>query len=503
MDPRKTAGSTRGGHEDKTPPKSDPSGFGVFGLSPELLHAAEAMGWTTPTPVQLEAIPPAMSGYDLIALAQTGTGKTGAYLLPVLNALRTMPKAKPLNTNCVILAPTRELVQQIDVQVKALTEAMDLRSMTIFGGVSDRPQISQLMSGVEVVSATPGRLLDLIGQRMMHFESLTHCVLDEADRMFDMGFINDLRKILNRMPSRRQTLLFSATMPPEIQRLTREFLFDPQEVRLSVALPPPELSHEVWELHSDDKNKALLSLLDEDHESVLVFTRTKHRADRVSRQLSRSGEDVAVLHGDRSQRQRDTALARFKAGEARVLVATDVASRGLDITGIGLVINYDPPLDPEDYVHRVGRTARAKRKGLAVTLMIDDEIKYIRRIEKLLKQKVTRRGVAVAEEQAQDDSYIDEPPRSKRRDRDDRTGDQSQRKPRRRHRPGSGSKQGSVSSTSGKTQSADSGNRDSRRSPEKGEEQPKSTRSRSRRSRGGRGRSKGSSRSRDSSERRG
>jgi superfamily II DNA/RNA helicase len=218
MDPRKTAGHIYGGQELKKSPKSEPTGFAVFELRPELLRAAEKLGWTTLTPVQQKAIPPALAGHDLIALAQTGTGKTGAYLLPLLEAISAMPRAKPLTPYCVILAPTRELVQQIDTQVKALSQGLNVRSMTIFGGVSDRPQISQLMTGVELVTATPGRLLDLIGQRMVNFTQVAHCVLDEADRMFDMGFIQDLKRILNRMPTRRQTLLYSATMPQEIQR---------------------------------------------------------------------------------------------------------------------------------------------------------------------------------------------------------------------------------------------------------------------------------------------
>jgi ATP-dependent RNA helicase RhlE len=391
MDPRITVGHARGGHELKKPQKSEPSGFAVFGLRPELLRTVEKLGWTLPSPVQHEAIPHAMAGHDLIGIAQTGTGKTGAYVLPLLQALSSRPKAKALHPYCVILAPTRELVQQIDSQVKLLSQGLGVRSMTIFGGVSDRPQISQLLAGVELITATPGRLLDLIGQGMVHFEQISHCVLDEADRMFDMGFIQDLKRILNRMPVRRQTLLFSATMPPEIQRLTAEFLYQPREVRLGAEAPPPELSHEVWEINSVQKNAALDALLAEDYDCVLIFTRTKHRADTVARRLGRNGESVALLHGNRSQNQRDQALARFKQGQARVLVATDVASRGLDIVGIGLVVNYDAPRDPDDYVHRVGRTARAKRPGRAITLLAQDEFQYIRKVEQMLKQRIARR----------------------------------------------------------------------------------------------------------------
>lgn len=391
MDSRTNPSHTPGGHEQKKLPKSEPSGFAAFGLRPELLRAVEKLGWTMPTPIQHEAIPHVLAGHDLIGLAQTGTGKTGAFVLPLLAAISQQPPAQPLHPYCVILAPTRELVQQIDAEIKALGQGLRVRSMTIFGGVSDRPQISLLSAGVEIVIATPGRLLDLIGQRWVHFEKVTHCVLDEADRMFDMGFILDLRRILNRMPSRKQTLLFSATMPPEIQRLTQEFLFQPREVRMGAVKPPAELTHEVWELEATQKNAALDVLLGEDYDSVLIFTRTKHRADSVARRLSRNGETVAVLHSNRSQNQRDQALASFKQGQVRVLVATDVASRGLDVVGIGLVINYDPPHDPGDYVHRVGRTARAKRPGCAITLLAQDEFQYIRRIEQLLKQRIPRR----------------------------------------------------------------------------------------------------------------
>lgn len=391
MDPRTNPSHTPGGHEQKKPPKSEPSGFAAFGLRPELLQAVDRLGWTLPTPIQHEAIPHALAGHDLIGLAQTGTGKTGAFVLPLLAALSTLPQAQPLHPYCIILAPTRELVQQIDTEIKALGRDLKLRSMTIFGGVSDRPQISLLSAGVEIITATPGRLLDLIGQRWVHFEKVTHCVLDEADRMFDMGFILDLKRIMNRMPVRKQTMLFSATMPPEIQHLAQEFLYQPREVRMGTATPPPELSHEVWELDATQKNDALDALLREDFDSVLVFTRTKHRADSVARRLSRGGETVAVLHSNRSQNQRDQALASFKQGQVRVLVATDVASRGLDVIGIGLVVNFDPPHDPGDYVHRVGRTARAKRPGRAVTLLAQDELQYVRKIEQLLKQRLPRR----------------------------------------------------------------------------------------------------------------
>jgi ATP-dependent RNA helicase RhlE len=391
MDSRKNPSHLRGGTEFKKPPKSEPTGFAVFGLQPALLRAVEKLGWTTPSPVQLGAIPLALAGHDLIGLAQTGTGKTGAFVLPILDALGQRPPAKPLRPYCVIIVPTRELAQQIDTQIVALGGGQRVRSAKIFGGVSERPQIGQLSAGVEIISATPGRLLDLLGQGHINFEHITHCVLDEADRMFDMGFIVSLRRILRYLPARRQTLLFSATMPPEVRSLTQEFLAKPREVRIGATAPPPELSHEAWELDATQKPAALDSLLSEDYDCVLVFTRTKHRADSVARRLARNGETVAVLHSNRSQNQRDLAMARFKQGDARVLVATDVASRGLDIAGIGLVVNYDAPMVPDDYVHRVGRTARAKRQGHAVSLVAKDELKYITRVEQLLKQRIARR----------------------------------------------------------------------------------------------------------------
>ncbi len=400
MDLRKNPGHVRGGHEFKKPPKSEPTGFAALGLPPALLNAVDKLGWLAPSPVQLGAIPIALAGHDLIGLAQTGTGKTGAFVLPILDALSKLPPAQPRCPYCVIIVPTRELAQQIDEQISALGAGLRLRSVKVFGGVSERPQIAQLNAGVEILVATPGRLLDLMGQGYINYRQVTHCVLDEADRMFDMGFIVSLRRILRELPQQRQTLLFSATMPPEVHNLTREFLQQPREVRIGQTAPPAELSHEAWELEAAQKPAALESLLSEDYDCVLVFTRTKHRADSVARRLARGGESVAVLHGNRSQNQRDQALARFKQGEARVLVATDVASRGLDIAGIGLVVNYDAPVVPDDYVHRVGRTARAKRHGHAVSLVAQDELKYISQVERLLNARIARREQALPLAQA-------------------------------------------------------------------------------------------------------
>ncbi len=381
---------TRGGHEDKKPPQQH-SVFAELNLRPELLRGISKLGWSTPSQIQQEVIPLVTAGHDVLGIAQTGTGKTGAFALPLLQMLADRPPAAPLKPYAVILAPTRELVQQIEQQFIELGREMKIRTVAIFGGVSDRPQVSALNAGVEVVVAAPGRLLDLMGQGWVDFTQVAFCVLDEADRMLDMGFIRDIRRILNRMPSRKQMLLLSATLPNEIKELVHEFLYQPREVHIGVSGPPKELSHKILEVMADDKLDALQQVIRGPYESILIFTRTKHGADKLSRKLAReAGESLAVLHADRSQAQRDTALARFRSGHARTLVATDVASRGIDVVGIELVVNYDVPRDPEDYVHRVGRTARAKRPGLAVTLCTPEEIKYLRKVEQLIGHRIER-----------------------------------------------------------------------------------------------------------------
>jgi ATP-dependent RNA helicase RhlE len=385
----------RGPHTtDKTAPL-EPSGFATLGLDPRLLRNVERQGWPLPTPIQAEVIPRAIAGHDVLGIAQTGTGKTAAFALPVLQRLLDRPKAKPLHPYAVVLAPTRELVQQIQATFTLLAAGTPIKVASVFGGVADRPQISALNSGVEVVIAAPGRLMDLMGRGWVNFTAIEFCILDEADRMLDMGFIMDIRKILNRMPSRKQMLLLSATLAPEIKKLSAEFLYHPQEVTIGATGPPAELRHELWEVAADDKPTAMDKLLAEPHDSILVFTRTRHGADKLARRLLRDGlGPVGLLHADRSQSQRDKALAQFRSGEVRTLVATDVASRGLDVTGIELVINYDVPRDAEDYVHRVGRTARAKRPGIAVTLVTPEENKYIKKIEQLVGKTIDRQRIS-------------------------------------------------------------------------------------------------------------
>ena len=371
----------------------DAGRFEILGLCQPVLDAIARQGWPEPTPIQREAIPVVLSGQDLFGVAQTGTGKTAAFALPILHQLSQQPPAEPLKPYCVVLAPTRELVQQIADQFELLARDLSLRILIAHGGTSDRPQTSALAAGVEIIVGAPGRVFDLMKQGYLQYAALRYCVLDEADRMFDMGFIDEIRNILNRMPARRQTLMFSATLPQAVKKLAADYLFYPEEIRIGTTGPPKELNHEAWPVRSDrDKEQALRELLDQEHECVLVFCRTKLGASQLARMLSRWGEKVASIHGDRMQSERERALESFREGRVRVLVGTDVASRGLDIEGIDLVLNYDTPRDPEDYVHRVGRTARAKRSGIAVTFVLPDEARALKRIEQFIKASVPRRG---------------------------------------------------------------------------------------------------------------
>ncbi|MCB1218014.1 DEAD/DEAH box helicase [bacterium] len=367
--------------------------FAELKLRPELLANITRLGWTRPSPVQEKVIPVALSGQDLYGIAQTGTGKTGAFALPILQALIDREPARPLKPQAVILAPTRELVQQITEQVQALAELTNVRAVAVYGGVSDGPQISALNEGREVVVAAPGRLLDLMQHGWMQFDDLTHVVLDEADRMFDMGFILDLSTILNRMPARRQTLMMTATLTPAIKKLTTDFMFYPEEIRIGRTKPPSRLKHNLLEVSNEQKDRALAEVLDErDWQSVIIFCRTKKRTDDLARSLARDNRKVASLHADRIQSERQEALNRFKEGKLRILVATDVASRGLDIDSVELVVNFDVPTDPEDYVHRVGRTARAGESGLALTLADRSESRGVQRIERFIGERILRFG---------------------------------------------------------------------------------------------------------------
>ncbi len=366
--------------------------FDQLGLSPELLQAIADKGYDSPSPIQAEAIPAVLSGRDVMAAAQTGTGKTAGFTLPLLQLLSTGPREKHPRPRALILTPTRELAAQVGESVETYGKHLPLTSTVVFGGVKINPQISRLGRGVDILVATPGRLLDLYGQGAVKFDHLEVLVLDEADRMLDMGFIHDIRKILALLPPKRQNLLFSATFAPEIRKLTNQLLDNPIEVEVA---PPNTTAERVEQfLHPVDKKRkgALLKHLVQENDwfQVLVFTRTKHGANRLAQQLEKSGIEAAAIHGNKSQNARTRALAGFKAGKLRVLVATDIAARGLDIDQLPQVVNFDLPNVAEDYVHRIGRTGRAGASGRAYSLVSADEIKQLNGIEQLIGRHLER-----------------------------------------------------------------------------------------------------------------
>lgn len=363
--------------------------FDQLGLDPVLVRAVYAMGYEVPTPIQREAIPAVLAGRDVIGTAQTGSGKTAAFLLPILQRLSKLPTGK---THSLILSPTRELAAQTEAALRSLAKGTRVRGHAVYGGVGMGPQEHALRAGVDVIVATPGRLLDHMGRHHADFRGIQVLVLDEADRMLDMGFLPDVRRIVAALPRDRQTLLFSATMPLEIEQLSRSIMRNP--VRISVSpphRPPSKIRHEVYPVPQHLKTNLLVQVLGrEDMMSVLVFVRTKRRADRVARQVGQAGFPVARIHGDRSQSQRETALEGFRSGRHQVLVATDVAARGLDVEAISHVINYDVPADPTDYVHRVGRTARAEAEGEAITFVTPEDEVDLRAIERALGKSIPR-----------------------------------------------------------------------------------------------------------------
>jgi ATP-dependent RNA helicase RhlE len=364
--------------------------FTSFDLHPDLLRAVDALGYTIPTPIQKDAIPPAVAGRDVLACAMTGSGKTAAFLLPILQRLLSRPAAGA--TRALVLAPTRELAAQIDEHRQALGRFTRLGGAAVVGGVSMGPQESALRRGVDVLVATPGRLLDHLERGTGRLGRIETLVLDEADRMLDMGFLPDIRRILKYVPIARQTLLFSATMPPAIVALARELLCRP--VTLDVerpSAPAAGVSHAAYPVASELKLPLLVALLRQPGvRNALVFTRTKHRANRLADGLARRGVSADRIHGNRSQAQRTQALAAFKAGHCRVLVATDIAARGIDVTGLSHVVNFDVPPAPEDYIHRVGRTARAEMVGDALTLVSPAEEADLRSIERAVGTHIPR-----------------------------------------------------------------------------------------------------------------
>jgi ATP-dependent RNA helicase RhlE len=367
--------------------------FQVLGLDAKILRAVSEAGYTEPTPIQSAAIPPIIAGGDLIGIAQTGTGKTAAFTLPILTKLAALPPGARRGTKVLVIAPTRELVVQIEENIKAYAKHLPLTVATVFGGVGEQPQIRALRSGTDVVVACPGRLLDLMGQRAADFSQLKFLVLDEADRMLDMGFLPSIRRIVQALPKVRQTLMFSATLSKEIESLTHEFQRAPKIVQIGRRANPAEtVTQFVYEVPKHLKTSLLLHLLqDPQMDMVLVFSRMKHAADRLARQLEQKGVRCATLHSNRSQNQRLKALKDFKSGALRVLVATDIAARGIDVDGISHVVNYDFPMHVEDYIHRIGRTGRANQIGDAISFVTNEDHGELRALERFIGRGIVRK----------------------------------------------------------------------------------------------------------------
>jgi ATP-dependent RNA helicase RhlE len=364
--------------------------FQNLGLSDDVVHGVQSMRFMDPTPIQLQAFPLILGGRDLIGASQTGTGKTAAFMLPLLSILKEHKAGSP---RILILEPTRELAAQVDVASRDYSRFGNLRTTVVYGGVGYGGQLEQLKRGTDVLVATPGRLLDFMEQGVISLDTIEHLVLDEADRMLDMGFMPDVRRIIEKCPKTRQTLLFSATMPPEIAKLTEWALRDPEKIEIGGRRSPAEtVTHALYPVAVSQKFDLLLEILERTHyQSVLIFTRTKMNADRIAARLESAGHTVAVMHSDRLQGERTQALEDFRTGKREVMVATDIASRGIDISTITHVINYDVPQHPDDYVHRIGRTGRAKTEGDAFTLMTAEEAPDVTAIERFIGQEIPRK----------------------------------------------------------------------------------------------------------------
>ncbi len=361
--------------------------FQNLGLSAPVLRGVQAMGYTVPTPVQIRAIPAILQGKDLIASAQTGTGKTAAFALPALTLLQQHGTCR-----CLVLEPTRELAAQVETAFRDYSRFTDLRVALLHGGVGYGNQLKELRHGTDIVVATPGRLEDHLKQRTLHLNDINLLILDEVDRMLDIGFLPAVKKIVSRCPSARQTLFFSATLPPQIVELANWALHDPIKIEIGVNRSvASSVTHALYPVSQLQKHDLLRALLEKtDFDSVLIFSRTKHGADRIATRLKAENHSVAVLHANRSQNQRMEALSGFKSGKYEVMVATDIASRGIDIAGVTHVINYDVPEHPEDYVHRIGRTGRAQSVGDAFTLVTREEERHVHAIEYFIGRKIER-----------------------------------------------------------------------------------------------------------------
>ncbi len=379
--------------------------FDELGLAQPILRAVATEGYTLPTPIQLQAIPHVVAGRDLLGCAQTGTGKTAAFALPILHRLSATPPQGRRKIRVLVLSPTRELAAQIGESFRSYGRHTGLRHTVVYGGVGQQPQVRALQSGVDILVATPGRLCDLMNQGFIDLSAVEIFVLDEADRMLDMGFLPDLRRVIAKLPGKRQTLFFSATMPAEIERLANAILRDPIRIRIAPVKETSELvAHSVYMVPKDQKPDLLENYLtNEAITRVIVFTRTKHGADRVTRRLNKAGIQAEAMHGDKSQAARQRTLANFKSNRTAVLVATDVAARGIDVDNVSHVLNYDLPQEPETYLHRTGRTGRAGATGIAVSFCEHGERAQLRAIEKLIRQQlevVRAQGLARVQEES-------------------------------------------------------------------------------------------------------
>ncbi len=449
--------------------------FKELNLEESLLRALQEEGYESPTPIQAQSIPHSLKGRDLLACAQTGTGKTAAFALPILQTLHgehlSRQKERPIKA--LILTPTRELAIQIEESFKAYGRHMRLRKLVIFGGVGQNPQVESLRRGVDILVATPGRLLDLMNQGFVSLKDVEIFVLDEADRMLDMGFIHDVRRVIKQLPEKRQTLFFSATMPPEIAKLANDILTDPIKVAVTpVSTTVEAIDQSVFFVDKRQKRRLLLHLLNNAGvNNALVFTRTKHGANRVAQDLNRAGISAMAIHGNKSQTARQNALQNFKTGEIRVLVATDIAARGIDIDELTHVVNFDLPNIPETYVHRIGRTGRAGASGVAFSFCDEEEKAYLRDIQRLigLKIPIVEDHPYPLGQRFEDDT----PPQQERQRRDDRRSSSSQRN--RPPRRSSGRQENTQDAASGSQEDQpreEKQNRDSRRSSNRRNNRP-------------------------------
>jgi ATP-dependent RNA helicase RhlE len=379
-------------------------GFARFGLHESLMRGIRAAGFETPRPIQLETIPAGLRGRDVLGLAQTGTGKTAAFALPLIDHIISHRRKGP---RALILAPTRELANQIAAEIRTLSRFTRVRLTTVYGGVSVHGQVKALRRNPDIIVGCPGRVLDLLGQGLLHLGSIETLVLDEADHMFDMGFLPDVRKILSRLPRDRQNLLFSATMPTEIRRLADDLLHDAHVVELAHGTPASTIDHALYMVTHGRKRALLEFMLDsEGCESAIVFTRTKHRAKRLAQQLDKAGHRAVSLQGNMSQSQRDRAIGGFRSNRYDILVATDIASRGIDVSGVSHVFNFDVPNTPEAYTHRIGRTGRAELTGTASTFITQDDRAWVRATERMIGEPIPRRRVEGFDDEPQANAKV-------------------------------------------------------------------------------------------------